>query len=289
MRIVLFGILSIIFLLAAGFFILNSYTYQEKQDNTANDYKSVSYVIDGEHVQLDRGMAETEAAPGSASAVVTQYFGNEFYTDLNDDGREDVVFILTQESGGGSGTFYYAVAALNTEEGYVGSDGYLLGDRVAPQTINESENPRHVNVIVVNYADRAPGESMTANPSVSKSAYLKLDPASMQWGTVEPDFEGESALPVWGDPITVRGEIACLPKRTTGPQTLECAIGLKADDRDDFYALKNLFEHDPNYSLSQTGTRLEVIGTVTQEEMHGPDGNPYDIVGVITITSIQEL
>lgn len=33
---------------------------------------------------------------------------------------------------------------------------------------------------------------MTAQPSVGKSAYLKLNPSTMQWGIVEPDFEGES-------------------------------------------------------------------------------------------------
>lgn len=112
-------------------------------------------------------------------------------TDLDGDGRDDVVFLLTQERGG-SGTFFYAVAALDTDSGYVGSDGYFLGDRIAPQSTEESQNPRHKYVVVVKYADRAPDEPMTVQPSLSKSAYLKLNPASMQWGIVVPDFEGES-------------------------------------------------------------------------------------------------
>jgi hypothetical protein len=122
---------------------------------------------------------------------VTRYFGNEYVADLDADGRDDVVFLLTQETGG-SGVFYYVVAARNTEQGYIGSDGYLLGDRVAPQTIQMSPNPKHKNVIVVTFADRAMGEPMTAQPSIGKSVYLKLDTASMMWGIVEPDFEGES-------------------------------------------------------------------------------------------------
>jgi hypothetical protein len=122
---------------------------------------------------------------------VTRYFGNEFNTDLDGDGRIDVVFLITQETGG-SGLFFYAVAALNTPEGYRGSDGYFLGDRIAPQTIDLSTMPRHDRVISVNYAVRAPGESMTTAPSVGKSAFLKLDAERMQWGVVEPDFEGES-------------------------------------------------------------------------------------------------
>lgn len=158
---------------------------------TATDYKNGSYVIDGTPVQLVDGSADTPAAPDSEARVVTQYFGNELVTDLNGDGIDDVVFLVTQETGG-SGTFFYAVAALQTENGYVGSDGYFLGDRIAPQTINESMNPRHKYVVVVNYVDRLPNEPMTAQPSVGKSVYLKLDTEHMQWGIVEPDFEGES-------------------------------------------------------------------------------------------------
>lgn len=135
-------------------------------------------------------MSETEAAPDSASIIRTQYFGNEFGTDLNNDEREDVVFLLTQETGG-SGIFYYVVAAVATERGYVGSDGFLLGDRIAPQTIELSPNPRHKNVVVVNYAERGATEPMTTPPSIAKSLYLKLDTTSMQWGIVEPNFEGE--------------------------------------------------------------------------------------------------
>lgn len=177
--------------LVGGFFALNSYIYEEKQATAVSDYKDAEFVIDGKRVKLEDGVAETEAAPGSASKITTRYFGNEIRTDLDGDGREDVAFILTQD-GGGSGTFFYAVAALNTERGYVGSDGYLLGDRIAPQSSNVSMNPRHKYVVVFNYAERAPGEPMTAQPSMGKSAYLKLDPTSMQWGIVEPDFEGES-------------------------------------------------------------------------------------------------
>lgn len=191
MKKILFGIVVAIALLAVAFYALNTYIYMTKQAETAADYKDAEYRIDSALVQLKDGVAEVEAAPGSASKVTTRYFGNEYRTDLNNDGREDVVFLLTQETGG-SGVFYYVVAALNTERGYVGSDGYLLGDRIAPQSIEMSSNPRQKNVIVANYADRAPGEPMTAQPSVGKSAYLKLDVPSMQWGIVEPNFEGES-------------------------------------------------------------------------------------------------
>jgi len=275
MKKILILVSLVVVLSVAGFYILNTYIYNQKQIDSsfASDFKNTEFVIDGEQMMLGDSL---------------QYFGNELVTDLNNDGRDDVVFLVTH-SPGGSGTFFYVVAAINTEEGYVGSDGYLLGDRIAPQTTELSLNSNHKNVIVVNYVDRADDEPMSASPSVGKSAYLKLDSAYMQWGVVEPDFEGESNLPILGDPIAVRGEIACLPKQTTGPQTLECAIGLKVGDNGGFYALKNLFEHDPNYTLSQTGTPLEVIGSVVQEDMYGPDGNQYDIMGAITITSVEKI
>ncbi len=158
-----------------------------------SDYKNATYLIEGEEVQLVDGYSQSEETTDSASNTTTRYFGNELITDLDGDGDEDIAFILTQEVGG-SGTFYYAVAALKTENGYVGSDGYLLGDRIAPQTAEVSQNPRHKYVVVFNYADRALGEPMSAQASVGKSAYLKIVPESLQWAIVEPDFEGESNL-----------------------------------------------------------------------------------------------
>ena len=177
--------------LIGGFFWLNNYIYEEKQAKVAKDYKDAEYIIDKQRIQLSGGVSEIESTPGSASKITTRYFGNKVQHDLNSDGREDVVFLLTQETGG-SGTFFYVVAALNTERGYVGSEALLLGDRIAPQTTEISRNPRHKNVIVVNYADRAPGESFTTRPSFGKSIWLILDPDTMQFGEVEQNFEGEA-------------------------------------------------------------------------------------------------
>lgn len=180
----------VVLIVVAALYVLNTYIYNEKQDGgpvILANHKNIAYMIEGQRVQLVDGFAEMEAVPGSASKITTRYFGNELITDLDGDGRDDIVFLLTQERGG-SGTFFYVVAALSRDGGYVGSDGYLLGDRIAPQTTNMSPNPRHRNVIVVNYADRAIGEPMTTRPSVGKSVYLKISPETMQWGVVVPDF-----------------------------------------------------------------------------------------------------
>lgn len=132
------------------------------------DYKDTTYIINGQAVALVGGRASTPAAPGSASQVVTQYFGNEAMGDLNGDGTPDTAFILTQSSGG-SGIFYYVVVALKTAGGYQGTNAVLLGDRVAPQPTQISGDE-----VVANYAERKAGEPMTTPPSVSVSKYLRI-------------------------------------------------------------------------------------------------------------------
>ncbi len=133
------------------------------------DYKNATYVINGASIKLANGRAETEIAPGSASKLITQYFGNTASGDFNGDGTTDIAFLLTQSSGG-SGTFYYSVAALKTADGYRGTNAILLGDRIAPQT-TEIRNGE----IIVNYAERKASEPMTARPSIGVSRYLKVE------------------------------------------------------------------------------------------------------------------
>jgi len=151
--------------------------------SAAVDYKNATYVIDGQPVTLVNDRAETPAAPGSASKIVTQYFGNEAAGDLDGDRQDDIAFILTQDRGG-SGTFFYAAAALKTADGYRGTNAILLGDRVAPQT-TEIRN----GLLIANYADRAQGEPMTARPSVGVSKYLTLADSTLK--EIAPLSKGE--------------------------------------------------------------------------------------------------
>lgn len=176
-----------IVLMGVAFYTLNSYIYEEKQAVSAGDYKDAEYIINGDRVTLVDGRAEVEEAPGSASKIVTQYFGNEISTDLDKDGRDDVVFLITQE-GAGSGIFYYVVAALNTDRGYIGSEAFFLGDRIAPQTTEKGDG----NIVIVNYANRLPEEPFSSPATVGESIWLVLDPQSRQFGEVEQNFEGEA-------------------------------------------------------------------------------------------------
>ncbi|MEK7649838.1 MAG: META domain-containing protein [Patescibacteria group bacterium] len=180
--------LIVILILVGGFFLLNEYIYREKQGDAGfqKGYKDITYTIEGRAVTLTDGVSEIEAAPGSASKIVTKYFGNEAEGDLNGDGISDIVFLLTQE-GGGSGTFFYLVGAIKTDTGYEGTEAVLIGDRIAPQTTEYRRG-----VVIVNYADRERGEPMTAEPTVAESLHLKYNAVSKQFGELVPEFEGEA-------------------------------------------------------------------------------------------------
>lgn len=173
------------------------------------DPKNLTYNLAGEAVTLVAGKSAVPAAPGSAQTVTTQYFGNELVTDVNADGMDDTVFLLTQD-GGGSGTFFYLAAALKTAQGYEGTEAVFIGDRIAPQNITKGDVP---GTVVVNYADRAPGESFAVPPSIGKSLVLKFNSADNGWGELVADFEGESALP----PVSSGSSSRPAPQLVTDP------------------------------------------------------------------------
>ncbi len=138
----------------------------------AVDPQNATYLIDSKEVTLVNGVSEQEAAPGSASKIVTKYFGNAVNIDLNGDGLMDAGFLLTQD-GGGSGTFFYVAAALDNAGKTQGTNAILLGDRIAPQSTNV--DPNNPAQFIVNYMDRKASEPMSAQPSVAVSRTFKLE------------------------------------------------------------------------------------------------------------------
>ncbi len=138
------------------------------QSGFVGDPRNTTYQIDGQMVMLENGEAHFIAGDDSAPKATVKYFGNSVVADFNADGSDDEAFILTQDNGG-SGTFYYVVAAINSGEGYQGTNAIFLGDRIAPQS-TEFRNGE----IIVNYATRRANEPMTASPSVGVSKYLKV-------------------------------------------------------------------------------------------------------------------
>lgn len=122
----------------------------------------------GEPNTLSGGVLSIEAAPGSASKEIIRIFGEPAIGDLNGDGKTDAASFIEDQTAG-TGTFYYVAAAINTGSATQGTNAILLGDRIAPQNISITNGK-----ILVNYADRKPGEPMVAQPSVGVSKYFKI-------------------------------------------------------------------------------------------------------------------
>lgn len=144
----------------------------EQAVEPGNDPLNATYSIDGQNINLVNGINE-EQIPNSSTNISTKNFSEPIYGELNEsinDSGEDATFILVQDPGG-SGTFYYVVASISTDEGYLGTNGILLGDRIAPQTQEILEDGN----IVVNYAERAGGESMAEEPTGAVSRYFKVE------------------------------------------------------------------------------------------------------------------
>jgi len=108
--------------------------------------------------------------------------GQPVFGDLNEDGNKDAA-LFRMHKPGGSGTFYYVAAALNANGTFRGTNAVLLGDRVAPQTI-EVRNA----VVIAKYADRRTEESMSTPPSVGMSKYLAIRAGKLV--TIQPMGKG---------------------------------------------------------------------------------------------------
>jgi hypothetical protein len=90
-------------------------------------------------------------------------------------------------------------------------------------------------------------------------------------------------LPTERQTVTLAGQLICLPhKNPNGPQTEECAYGLK-DDAGRYYGLNDT---SGNYSLissAEFNHRVQVTGT-----FHSQTSATYPIAGIINVTGIKQ-
>ncbi len=207
-------IIAIIILGGAGYFIYQLEAGKPKEmEKAALDPKNCTYIIEGKNITLKDGYSEEAIVPGSASKIITQYFGNEAIADLNGDGLSDTAFILTQDSGG-SGTFYYVAVALSSENGCRGTNALFLGDRIAPQTTSIDDNK-----IIVNYAERLTGEPMTVQPSIGITRQFALENTVLKEVTSDAAKKEQSCLLSGG----VIGAAFCC--KSSGDFPSSCLIG----------------------------------------------------------------
>ena len=128
-----------------------------------------TYTFDGKNITLTNGLSEQTIVPGSASKVITRVFGEPVIGDLDQDGVDDAIFFVTQETGG-SGTFFYVIAALRKGGAYQGLPAFLIGDRIAPQNISINKG-----IARVNYATRGASDAMSVETSTGITKYLFVE------------------------------------------------------------------------------------------------------------------
>lgn len=126
------------------------------------DASSATFTFDDESVTLSKGRSETsDSAIGLV--IETELLEERAYGDLNGDGKDDTVVLLSRSTGG-SGVFIYAAAYISGPVSYKGTDAVFIGDRISPQSISVSGG-----IATVNYLDRGPDEPFAAEPTIPTS------------------------------------------------------------------------------------------------------------------------
>jgi hypothetical protein len=134
--------------------------------------KNLVVTIGDRTFTMSNGFAAQQEVSGSAAQNTIRIIGEPAPGDANRDGHRDAALLIENDLGG-SGRFYYAVLAVNENGSYRATNALLMGDRIAPLTVDFLDWR-----FVYNYLARQSGEPMTENPSVTKSLWIRLDEAS---------------------------------------------------------------------------------------------------------------
>jgi len=137
-----------------------------------SEIRDLAITIDNQTFRMSNGVAELPAEPGSATQNTLRIVGEPVVGDINGDGEPDAALLIRNDPGG-SGTFYYAVVAINDARTYHASNVLPLGDRIEPQTVVFTDGH-----FVYNFAERKPGEPMSERPSVEKTVTISVDNAT---------------------------------------------------------------------------------------------------------------
>ncbi len=125
------------------------------------DPKSATFRFDDSSVTLSNGKGVEK--DGNTVIQETNLLDERAYGDLNSDGEEDAVVLLSQ-SGGGSGVFIYVAGYVSGPVSYKGTSAIFLGDRISPQSVSVSGG-----VVTVKYLDRNPDQAFAEEPTVPTS------------------------------------------------------------------------------------------------------------------------
>ncbi|CAN1487989.1 hypothetical protein MCEMAEM6B_00104 [Mycobacteriaceae bacterium] len=133
------------------------------------EISDLTITIDTEEFNMSDGVAEIAPSQGSGTANTLRLIGVPVLGDSDGDGTPDAA-LLVQHDPGGSGTFYYAVVAINDGGSYRASNALLLGDRIEPRAVEFTDGR-----FVYTYAERKPGDAMSERGSVEKSVTVTVD------------------------------------------------------------------------------------------------------------------
>ena len=135
----------------------------------APEIADLAITIDNQTFTITDGVAEISPPPGSATTNTLQLVGEPAMGDVDNDGNPDAA-LLIQHDPGGSGTFYYAVVAINDGISYRASNALLLGDRIEPRTVIFTDGR-----FVYNYAERQPGDAMSERRTMERNVTITVD------------------------------------------------------------------------------------------------------------------
>jgi len=160
------------------------------------DPENCTYRIESRPVTLVNGVSKEVPAPGSPIKITTRILltGDKGY--LNDDEYPDIPVVLLQTTVG-SGSFFYAAAALGTSHGMRGTGAVWAGDRILPQAIEVDTQS-----MVFHYADRYPWESYATAPSVARSRSFLVEDGQLRekpFAVLSPDIARKTVVAEWGD------------------------------------------------------------------------------------------
>ena len=133
------------------------------------EISDLTITIDTQEFDMSDGVAVIPPSQGSATANTLRLIGVPVLGDSDDDGNPDAA-LLVQHDPGGSGTFYYAVVAINDGGSYRASNALLLGDRIEPRAVEFADGR-----FVYTYAERRPGDAMSERGTVEKSVTVTVD------------------------------------------------------------------------------------------------------------------
>lgn len=133
------------------------------------EISDLTITIDTQEFDMSDGVAVIPPSQDSATANTLRLIGVPVMGDSDGDGNPDAA-LLVQHDPGGSGTFYYAVVAINDGGSYRASNALLLGDRIEPRAVKFTDGR-----FVYTYAERKPGDAMSERGTVEKSVAVTVD------------------------------------------------------------------------------------------------------------------